>query len=117
MGNNKQPGPTSADVVRRLREVADEVLGLDLAVSWAKDCKAVERAIKEYHLEPSQIVDLYRDYLPSKKCHDIGPSISAALSAHTINLWRNLGGLPEYDDPSAPATWQRNISKRLSGHR
>ena len=83
---NKTTDPRVSEIVRYFSDTCLELKGFPPKITGGKDGKNVKEALKT--MELVEIRGVIRFFLESPKSKEVGVSLSAALSAHTINLYR-----------------------------
>ena len=73
-------------VLNYFREIVGETFGFEPEIDPKKDARLVRLRLKKYSLE--ELKSLIKWYLKSQVSDKLGISISACLSAHVINLWK-----------------------------
>ncbi len=74
-------------ILNYFREVVGETKGFAPEMDYAKDGKLVKQRLRKY--SPEELKKLIDWYLRSEISDRLGVSLSACLSAHAINLWKN----------------------------
>ncbi len=67
-------------------EVCQEIKGFKPMINGGKDGALVKVALQA--MDMTDIKAILRFFLKSPKSKDVGVSLSAALSAHTVNMYR-----------------------------
>ena len=81
--------PRVKEVIDYFHTQCQSVLGFAPAINGGQDGKRVLAALRVMPLpDVKKCIDFF---LPSKKCKELGPTVSIALSAHSINLYKQGG--------------------------
>jgi hypothetical protein len=75
-----------SEVIGYFSDVCQEIKGFKPTIAVGKDGKAVKDALKT--MDQAEINVIIRFFLKSPKSKEVGVSLTAALSAHTVNLYR-----------------------------
>ena len=73
-------------VLNYFRELVGETFGFEPEIDSKKDARLVRLRLKKY--SPEELKSLIKWYLKSEVSDKLGISVSACLSAHVINLWK-----------------------------
>jgi len=92
-------------ILNYFREIVGETRGFVAEIDYAKDGKLVKQRLKNY--SPDELKDLIKWYLRSEISDRLGISLSACLSAHVINLWKNEKSKRSLIEKLYPV-WQRD---------
>ena len=92
-------------VLDYFREIVGETFGFEPEIDPGKDSRLVRLRLKKYSLE--ELKSLIKWYLKSQVSDKLGISVSACLSAHVINLWKQSKSTSERLERMYPK-WTRN---------
>lgn len=92
-GNHPPVAPATAS--SKVKEVIDYFfercvarLGVKPVIVGKRDGSVVKTSLEKYGLDASSAKSVIDWFLGSRKCEELGPSLSIALSANSINQWK-----------------------------
>lgn len=89
--------PRVKEIIEHFYSTCKEQRGFKPAISGKKDGAMVKSVLKS--MDAESVKDCISFFLRGEKADKVGISISAALSAHSVNLWRQKQascGVPAY---------------------
>ena len=92
-------------VLNYFREIVGETRGFEPEIDYLKDGRLVRLRLRKYSVE--ELKSLISWYLKSEISDKLGISISACLSAHVINLWKQSKSSSSVLERMYPK-WTRN---------
>lgn len=92
-------------VLNYFREIVGEIRGFEPEIDYLKDGRLVRLRLRKYSVE--ELKSLISWYLKSEISDKLGISISACLSAHVINLWKQSKSSSSVLERMYPK-WTRN---------